>query len=319
MLEHASTNQEAETIVIKIGTAALSAKDGGPDAKLLVTLVKEIAGLKHAGHRVIVVTSGAVGVGRKIAREREIKLEGFEETQQKQTAASWGQIRLMSLYENLFAPYGITAAQVLTEKAHFTVNGDANKGIVASFKRAMKHLLGFAKPNPNIVNFFNNILQLPNVIPIVNENDTAAISELLCADGKGFSDNDELAGLIAKTVGATRVIFLSSGHGVCRSGDDLSKQNVIPFIDFDDPGTLPYSTDGKSDCGSGGMDSKLGIAKQLADKGILVYIASSREPGVIGKIMHGESVGTMLIYRLQKHIRPKWRVSSPSHTDELHR
>jgi len=282
--------KKTETVVIKIGTDALKAADGMPDANLLRDLVAEMAGLIHAGHRVILVTSGAVGTGRAISKEFHLDLSDLTETQEKQIAASIGQPDLMAIYKALFKEHGIVAAQVLTEKNHFITNSNGSNGIAATFKRVMRRVFQRRAPNPDIVNYFEGALKLRNFIPIVNENDTAAIRELM------FTDNDELTGYIAKLANADRVIFLSSGNGVCVTGEEKDKDNVIPYIDFADPnGEHPKSTAGLNKGGRGGMESKYTVAEDLARLGKWIHVASSRVKGIIGKIMCGEKVGTTLV------------------------
>jgi len=315
MVSHQKPAQKTETVVIKIGTAALQKRDGILDEDLLGNLVSEMSDLKRNGHRVILVTSGAIGMGKTAEIDLGL-LEGKvsdPETVGKQIQASIGQPSLMNVYSGLFLRHGIYAAQVLTEKAHFTDNGNGGENHGTGPTGAA--LLRMDKLNPNIVNYFKGVLLLPNVVPIVNENDTAAIAEL------GPMDNDQIAGLVAVMVEADRCIFLSSGAGVCRTGEDLSEKQVIRVVDFDDPSTLPEKTDGQSASGRGGMDRKLQIAEELTKtineitgEPIKVYIAPSREPGVIGKIMRGEPVGTELLSgkKASRPTEPKAKKNFPA-------
>jgi glutamate 5-kinase len=292
MQSQSSTVAKTETIIVKIGTSGLSKENGEPDEELLHNLVGEITELKKEGHRVILLTSGAVGIGKAIARERGFDLSGFDEILQAQMAAGIGQPVLMGLYSRLFLEHGITVSQLLTEKAHFANgNGETDVGAPAS--------LELTKPNINLANYLNGNFRLPQVITIGNENDPAAIRELK------FSDNDELTGFVAIMAKADRVISLSSTPGVCKSGHDLCEENVIPIVDFADETTLPGDTDGKSPSGLGGMESKLKIAKILAEKGIQVHIASSSAPKVIARIMRDETVGTKLVFGLEGNNRPQ--------------
>ncbi|MEJ0063957.1 MAG: hypothetical protein WDO70_12425 [Alphaproteobacteria bacterium] len=178
---------------------------------------------------------------------------------ERQILAALGQPRLMTLYQDLLAPHGIIPAQILLTKQDF---------------RTRDH-------HKNIAHLFAMLHGQPHILPVVNENDSVAITELM------FTDNDELAGLLAAMLNADRLIILSNIAGVYDCPPDEPGAAVIPVIDWQEKKSAV--TVGKSKTGRGGMASKLGIAKKMAMLGIRTHIASAREPEIIGRIMRDET------------------------------
>lgn len=252
-------------LVIKIGTAALSRADGAPDPALLGALAGEIAALKRAGHDVILVSSGAVGTGRAMVRQHE-PLQNCEQVAERQILAALGQARLMALYQELLAPHKIMVAQILLTKQDF---------------RTRDH-------HKHIGRLFANLREQPHILPIVNENDSVAITELM------FTDNDELAGLIAAMMNVDRLLILSHVAGVYDRPPDEAGATIIPVIDWGKKDDAP-STAGKSKSGRGGMTSKLSIAHKMAALGIYTHIASARAPSIIAAILCGDNPGTTIM------------------------
>ena len=235
-----------------------------PDKALLGGLVDEIAALKKAGHRVVLVSSGAVGTGRALSRKHHAL--HCDPVAERQILASLGQARLMALYQELLTPHGMLASQILLTKQDFRTRGH---------HKTMEHL-------------FQSVLRQPGILPIVNENDSVTVDELM------FTDNDELAGLLAAMMQADRLIILSHIAGVYDRPPDEADAEVIPLIDFATRAGLPSTTRGKSTSGRGGMSSKLGMARKAASMGIQAHIAAAREKGVIARILQGERIGTMV-------------------------
>ena len=167
-------------MVIKIGTKVLSQADGTLDAAFLGNLTEQVVRLRKSGVQLALVTSGAVGAGKSLTSLNDIS----SDTVRKQVFAAIGQVKLMTVYSELFAKHGYRWAKVLATKEDF---------------RDEQHYA-------NMQNCFEGLL-LDNVIPIVNENDVVATTELL------FTDNDELAGLIASQLNADAVILLTSAEG----------------------------------------------------------------------------------------------------------
>ena len=242
-------------IVVKIGTKVLTAENGTLDAAFLERLVAQIAELRRKGVQVVVVTSGAVGAGKSL-----VSLEGIEsETVQKQVYAAVGQVTLMQKYAELFAAHGFLCAQVLATKEDF---------------RDEAHYL-------NMKNCFEGLL-LDNVVPVVNENDVVATTELL------FTDNDELAGLVATQLGADRLIILTTTNGI------LDKYgSTIPEINSKNAAqAAQYVTSDTSTGGRGGMASKFSVALGLLEKGIVTHIVEGRREKVLLEIAEGQVSGT---------------------------
>ncbi|MCR4281185.1 MAG: glutamate 5-kinase, partial [Candidatus Kaiserbacteria bacterium] len=178
-------------IIVKIGTSVITQKNGELDLKTLQNLVKETAQLRKKNTEVVIVTSGAVGTGRGLVSLRN----GKDNVVKKQVFAAVGQIKLMSMYAKYFAKEGIVCAQVLATKEDF---------------RDKQHYL-------HMKNCMANLLR-NNVVPVINENDVVAVAELV------FTDNDELAGLLAEQLNADAVFLLTGVEGV------LAGRKVIPEI-----------------------------------------------------------------------------------------
>lgn len=269
------------TLVIKIGTAALGAADGMPDAGLLGRLVADIAALKREGHQVVLVSSGAVGTGRAMIKKSK-PLEHCDPVTERQILASLGQTRLMALYQELLEPHGLMASQILLTKQDFRTR---------AHHKTMEHL-------------FHALRLQPHILPIVNENDSVTVNELM------FTDNDELAGLLAAMMNADRLMILSHIAGVYDRPPDEDGARIIPHIDFDKKTGLPDATRGKSSSGRGGMASKLGMARKMASLGIQTHVAAAREKGVIRRLLDGDSLGTTVApMRGKRNAVKRWLAS----------
>lgn len=256
-------------IIIKIGSGVIS-EDGQFNAQVVTHIVDQIIFLNKVGTEIVLITSGAVATGRGV-----LKLDDkVESIVQKQVFASVGQVKLMSFYMDIFSKYGYTCAQVLVTKEDF---------------RDRQHYL-------NMKNCLENLLQ-DNVIPVVNENDVIAITELI------FTDNDELAGLIASQLNADAVIILTSVDGVLDGNPQDARSQVISEIDFSKSSSFEkYITKDRSLLGRGGMHTKFGIAKKLAMQGIATHIANGKRFDVVRDIVEGRNVGTKFL--------PKRKVSA---------
>jgi glutamate 5-kinase len=259
-------------LVIKIGTAALGASDGMPDMQLLGGLVAELASLKKAGHRVILVSSGAVGTGRALLKKQK-PLRDCDPVAERQILASLGQARLVALYQELLTPHGLLASQVLLTKQDFRSR---------THHKVMEHL-------------FAALQQQPHILPIINENDSVTLDELM------FTDNDELAGLLAAMMNVDRLIILSHIAGVYDRPPDEPGAAIIPLIDFATKTGIPEVTRGKSQTGRGGMASKLSMARKMASLGIRAHIAAAREKNIISRLLKNEPIGTTIAPMAGKH------------------
>lgn len=247
-----------QKVVVKVGTKVLSQENGLLDVSVVESLVDQIVMLERRDTQIILVSSGAVGAGKSLVTTSTASSKEVE----KQLYAAVGQIRLMSLYAKLFGYHERTCAQVLATKMDFK---DKNH------HKTMHNCLSGLLEN--------------NITPIVNENDVVATEELM------FTDNDELAGLVAELVGADTLIILTTTNGIL---DDRGETVKAVCIDTADE-VERYVQSEVSDCGRGGMASKFTVAKRLSQKGIPVCIADGKNANVLSRIIQGEEIGTRFI------------------------
>lgn len=248
--------EEVTRIAIKIGSNVLTRKDGTLDVTRMSALVDQIAELYHSSIQVILISSGAVASGRsELCINRKL-----DSVDQRQLFSSVGQVKLINRYYELFRDHGISVGQVLTTKENFS---------------SRRHYL-------NQRNCMSVMLD-NGVIPIVNENDTVSVSELM------FTDNDELSGLIATMMAVNRLIILSNVDGIYNGPPSDPQSAVIRSIDRNKD-ISDYIQASRSDFGRGGMSTKSGIARKVADEGIEVIIANGKcENILINLINHPES------------------------------
>ena len=231
--------QEFTRIAVKVGSNVLARRDGTLDVTRMSALVDQIAELNKSGVEIILISSGAVASGRSEIHPQK-KLDSVD---QRQLFSAVGQAKLINRYYELFREHGIAVGQVLTTKENFSTR---------------RHYL-------NQKNCMTVMLE-NGVIPIVNENDTISVSELM------FTDNDELSGLIASMMDAQALIILSNIDGIYSAvireiehGKDLSN----------------YIQATKSSFGRGGMLTKTNIARKVADEGITVIIANGKRDNIL--------------------------------------
>ncbi len=245
--------------LIKAGTGVLTkSNDGTLDRAALVHLVAAIAGLVHAGHRCVFVSSGAVGSGVSALGLTEYP----KDTATRQACAAVGQARLMQTYSSLFANFDITIAQVLLTAAD-----------LATPERA-----GYVKDT------LRRLLQEPMILPIINENDSVAVEELK------FGDNDMLSVRVAKLAGAKRVILLTSVDGLL---DPETNQRIAEVTDIDN--VFRHVRDDKGRFSMGGMASKLAAVKFAVEAGIETHIAHGRHPERLAGIVDGAGISTRFL------------------------
>lgn len=252
-------------IVIKIGSSSLTIKESGHlDLRKIEKLVRVICQLRGEGKDVVLVSSGAIAVGRQaLGVERKP-----EKTSEKQALAAVGQARLMMTYQRLFAEYNQTAAQVLLTKYSI--------------------LDGLSRLNAK--NTFEELLKL-GVVPVVNENDTVATHEI------EFGDNDRLSAIVAGLVEADLLILLSDIDGLYT--DDPNRNSEAMFIHIVSGITEDLLAMGKessgSSLGTGGMQAKLMAARMATDAGADMVIANGEDVENIYRIMEGEPCGTLFL------------------------
>ena len=262
-------------IVIKVGTQSILSENGSPVEPIIRDLVDQIATLQKAGHQVVLVSSGAVGSGRKVAREFLDRPFGSS-IGEKQLLASLGQYELMHLYVGLFKTHHLLAAQLLLTKQDFHTRA---------------HYL-------NIARLLREITDNKTIVPIINENDSVSIEELM------FTDNDELAGLISAQMNADTLIILSNVDGVYSGHPDDPTAGLIPLINPEE--AWPEISLAKSTQGRGGMISKIGTARHMSTLGITTHIANINQPSVIVRLIKGDSIGTMILPNKKKSNIKKW-------------
>lgn len=251
-------------VVVKIGTQSILAEDGTLQEEVVADIVRQIAALKTQGVTVILVSSGAVASGRGVARRSLAREYGYT-TVDKQLLASLGQHELMYAYSSLFKQYDLLTAQILLTKQDF---------------HTRQHYL-------NIARLMQEILASRSIIPIINENDCVAIEELM------FTDNDELAGLLAAQLGVDKLVILTSVKGVYDRHPEDPDAQVIPVIA---PRQQAYSiAASKTTQGRGGMTTKMSTAHKMSALGITTHIAHAQDPDVLLQIFQGNQVGTTIL------------------------
>ena len=256
-------------IVVKVGTNVIMRPDGRVALGLLCGLVEQIAALRAEGFEVLVVSSGAVGLGmeRLALRERPTVVA------QVQACAAIGQSRLMALYDDALDRLNCPIAQVLLTED--------------DFRDSARHA--------NLRGTLDALLTL-GVIPIVNENDTVSTAELdRPADHtereRIFGDNDKLSALLLKHIGADLLVLLSDVDGLYDRNPGTRGAKLIQQVDTIDEGILALA-EGSNGRGRGGMLSKLESARIVLHAGKQVVIANGRTPSVLERIVAGEALGT---------------------------
>lgn len=255
-------------IVLKLGTSTLTHATGKLNIRRMKKLVQVLADLHNAGKEIILVSSGAVGMG--IGKLNLTKKP--EDTPTKQAVAAVGQCELMHIYDDMFSKYSVTVAQILLTK-HILTNGLSN-----------------------VQNTLYRLLDM-GVIPVVNENDTVAIDELELKIG----ENDSLAAMVATIAGADLLIILSDIDGLY-SADPHSHPDaeVIPVVKKIDSHVLEMAGGAGSSLGTGGMATKLHAAKIATDAGIDMIIMNGNNPNNLYDLFDNKDVGTIFIAEHKK-------------------
>lgn len=242
-------------IAVKIGSNVLTRPDGTLDITRMSALVDQIAVLHKKGVELVIISSGAVASGRSMLG-LDKKMDVVD---QRQLFSAVGQAKLINHYWDLFREHGITVGQVLTMKENFS---------------SRRHYL-------NQRNCMRVMLD-NNVIPIVNENDTVSVSELM------FTDNDELSGLIASMMDMEALIILSNIDGIFNGSPDNPNSRVIRKVNKGED-VSDYIQASKSSFGRGGMATKTSIARKIADEGIEVYIANGKKDDILIQLLDNKA------------------------------
>jgi glutamate 5-kinase len=243
-------------IVTKVGSNVLTREDGMLNVTRMAHIVDQIASLRKLGTQVILVTSGAVAAGRaEVEPQRKL-----DTVSSRQLWSAVGQVKLINRYADLFREHGLICAQVLTTKENF---------------RDRNHYL-------NMRNCISTLLE-NGVVPVVNENDTISVTELM------FTDNDELSGLIASMMDMEALIILTNVDGVYNGLPDDPESKLIPLIKQGESIATNSISTVKSSFGKGGMLTKFKIASKLARQGISVHIANGTKYNSLVNIIKSDS------------------------------
>lgn len=260
----------AKRIVFKFGTNVLRGDDGYVSLPRIFSFIEDIAHLVKSGKEVIIITSGAVGLGKK-----RLGLEGTKGTALKQACAAIGQSKLMSIYESGFDTYNLVAAQILLTEDDFSLR--------------TRYL--------SLRTTLNKLLEL-GAVPVINQNDTVSNVEIapryesmqVC-----FSDNDKLSALVASELDADLLVILSDVDGLFEENPKNNPDaKIIREVEEVTDEICALGTDA-SEGGRGGMRTKLEAARMVTRFGGKVLIANGKVPYVIKKIFNGEEYGTMFL------------------------
>jgi glutamate 5-kinase len=272
--------------VIKLGTGIVTGSDGQFNAEHLEPVARTIAALKKDGRQIVLVSSGAVGLGRgRLGLHRD----RLNDLVMRQACAAVGQSLLMHEYEKLFQAHGIQLAQVLLTEGDFV-----DRTRYSNLRQTMETLLKLG------------------VLPIVNENDTVSTAELdylnIRAGERIFSDNDRLAALVMSHIEAEVLVLLTDVDGLMQVAPSSAKDaagNVIPLVEEISP-ELKALALGPSEGGRGGMLTKLDAAEIAMQVGGIAVIANGKKPETLTRIFSGEPAGTVFLSKTRMAGKRRW-------------
>lgn len=254
----------AQLVVVKVGTRVLTCNDGTLDLARIESLARQICELRREGRKVVLVSSGAVGAGMsQLGLSQRPK-----ELAKLQAVAAVGQTNLTEAYDSVFQPLGTHAAQVLLTAEDL---GDRGRYL-------------------NVRNTLLALLEM-NAVPIINENDTVSVDELMVT----FGDNDRLAALVTNALRAPLLIILSDVEGLYDGPPEAPGSQVINCVPQIDESIEALVTDKANGLSRGGMRSKLNAARMTTSAGESMIIASGREPNVLPRLLSGEPLGTVFL------------------------
>ena len=261
--------REARRVVVKLGSNLFFNDAGAIALGRIFSFIEDIAAARLAGRQMIVVSSGAVALGADALKMKSATAS----LAQKQALAAVGQSRLMNLYEQGFAKYGLTAAQVLLTEEDF-----------ASRKRYL-----------NLRHTLTTLLDM-GVIPVINENDTVSTSELEITDrSRSFGDNDKLSALVMSKLEAMLLVLLSDVDGLFTDNPRENPQaEFIPQVD-DVTAEIEALAGRKSGRGRGGMETKLQAARIAMNSGGMALIANGMKSHILHRVLGGEEEGTLFV------------------------
>ncbi|MCQ2210574.1 MAG: glutamate 5-kinase [Paludibacteraceae bacterium] len=238
-------------IAIKIGSNVLTAKEGGLDLDRIKQLVSQVSKLRRQGYDVIMISSGAVAAGRALISDDKL-----DAVSARQLFSAIGQAKLINHYHDFFEEEGLVCGQVLTTKESLSTR---------SYYLNQRHCI--------------EVMLQHGVIPIVNENDTISVTELM------FTDNDELSGMVATMMDAEKLIILSNIDGIYDGNPSDPNSSVIREVFPGKRDLSNYIQTSKSTYGRGGMQTKTNIASKVADEGLEVIIANGKKDDILLKLL----------------------------------
>ncbi len=247
-------------VVIKVGSSTLIHSTGKTNLKHIGELVRVLSDLRNEGREIVLVTSGAIGagVGKLGLRERPSDTPG------RQAAATVGQCELMFMYDKMFSEYNHTVGQLLITKSDVDDKGRRS----------------------NLINTFEKLFEY-GAIPIINENDSVAVEEIV------YGDNDSLSAIVAKLIGADLLIILTDTDGLYdKNPSESSDARLIPYVDKITDDIVSLGGGAGSALGTGGMATKIHAAKIATDAGIKTVVMNSSPIDNIYKVFENEQVGT---------------------------
>lgn len=260
---------KAKRIVVKVGTSTLTYDTGRINFSRIDKLTQVISDLMNQGKEVVLVTSGAIGVGVGKLKMKE-KPKSIRE---KQAVAAVGQCELMHIYSKFFSEYGHVVGQILLTS----------------------DVVGYNSGRQNVINTFETLIE-KGIVPVVNENDSVAIDEIEFGEKRVFGDNDTLSAIVAKLVGADLLIILTDINGFydCDPRKNSSAR-IISIIDKITPEIENCAGGVGSKRGTGGMATKISAAKLATEAGVNMVIANGEKPQIITDIIGGKDIGSLFV------------------------
>lgn len=267
MDNYRSELKNAQRIVVKVGTSTLTHENGKMNLVRMERLSLAVSELMNENREVILVSSGAIGVGMgKFNFRRRPHGMGM-----KQALAAVGQCELMNIYSRLFSTYNHTVAQILLTKTD--VNDDMKRN--------------------NVINTFKSLLEF-GVLPIVNENDSVSVDEIKSL--MMFGDNDTLSAVVSKLVEADLLIILSDIDGLYDGNPkEVKESKLISVVENLDSTIREYAGGSGTNRGTGGMVTKLDAAEIATNAGVNMIIANGDDPLIILDILKGAEIGTLFV------------------------
>lgn len=259
-----SSVTNANRVVVKVGTSTLTYENGRLNLRAVETLCKVLTDLQNAGRQMILVSSGAIGVG---AGKLGLK-ERPTTTHEKQAVAAVGQCELMFMYDKLFGEYNQAVAQVLLTR----------------------DIIDNEHTKQNVTNTLKTLMEM-NIIPVINENDTVAIDELV---GANFGDNDTLSAIVAGVADADLLILMTDIDGLYDADPHQhADAKRIPLVKAIDDDLMALAGGAGSKRGTGGMQTKLQALRLTMDRHIPGVIMDGGHPERLYELFDGGSVGTL--------------------------